>query len=87
MIRFDWWVNYLLSDDRFHDYAAERLARAFVGTENGPFILYRRRRFVSWLSDQLKENRPYDQLARHIISDSGLWDRYAFCELLHGDGE
>ena len=71
--QIDWWVNYLLSDDRFHDYAAERLARAFVGTENGPFILYRRRRFVSWLSDQLKENRPYDQLARHIISDSGLW--------------
>lgn len=69
----DWWVNYLLNDDRFHDYAAERFARAFVGTEDGPFILYRRRRFVSWLSDQLKENVPYDQLARQIISDSGLW--------------
>jgi len=71
--QIDWWVNYLLNDDRFHDYGAERFARAFVGTENGPFILYRRRRFVSWLSDQLKENRPYDQLARLIISDSGLW--------------
>ena len=29
------------------------LARSYVGTEDGPFILYRRSRFVSWLEDQL----------------------------------
>lgn len=68
-----WWVNHLLSDQRYADYLAERLARAYVGTENGPFLVYRRRRFVSWLSDQLVENRPYDQLVRELITADGLW--------------
>ena len=55
------------------DYFAERLARAYVGAENGPFLLYRRRRFVSWLADQLAQNRPYDALVRDLIADDGLW--------------
>jgi hypothetical protein len=63
----------LLADRRFADYFAERLARAFVGTDNGPFIIYRRRRFVYWLSDELAKNRPYDDLAREIIGAQGLW--------------
>ena len=50
--RLPWWIDHLLQDRRFADYFAERLARAYVGTEDGPFILYRRRRFVSWLADQ-----------------------------------
>src|SRR5262249_14411860 len=41
----------ILADRRYADYLAERFARAFVGTEDGPFLVYRRRRFVSWLSD------------------------------------
>lgn len=71
--RIDWWTNYLLTDDRYADYVAERLSRAFVGVENGPFIVYRRRRFVMWLSEQLKANRPYDELVTELISENGLW--------------
>jgi hypothetical protein len=71
--RLQWWLDGLLRDPRFHDYFAERLARAYVGTEDGPFIIYRRRRFVSWLSDQVAANRPYDQVVRDLIASDGLW--------------
>ena len=40
--RLEWWLGYLLQDQRYADYFAERLARAYVGTENGPFLVYRR---------------------------------------------
>jgi hypothetical protein len=71
--RLQWWLSYLLQDDRYPDYIAERLARAFVGVENGPFIIYRRTRFVSWLSDQLAANRPYDQIIHDLVTSEGLW--------------
>ena len=71
--RVNWWLDYILRDERFADYFAERLARAYVGVENGPFIVYRRRRFVHWLSDQILSNRPYDDLVRHLLTDEGLW--------------
>jgi hypothetical protein len=71
--RLNWWLDGLLADRRTHDFLAERLARALVGVEDGPFIIYRRRRFVSWLADELRENRPYDQLARQVLADTGLW--------------
>jgi hypothetical protein len=63
----------LLEDRRFADYVAERLARAFVGVENGPFIVFRRQRFVSWLSDQLLTNTPYNEIVHELISGKGLW--------------
>jgi hypothetical protein len=72
-------LDHLLADRRFADYFAERLARAFVGTEDGPFLVYRRRRFVYWLSDELMRTssdpkyQPYDALVRTIISAEGLW--------------
>lgn len=68
-----WWLAHILTDRRYADYMAERLARVYVGVENGPFLIYRRRRFVSWLSDQLMENVPYDIIARHLIVAKGLW--------------
>jgi hypothetical protein len=71
--RIDWWLSVLLEDRRFSDNLAERLARAYVGTEVGPFLVYRRHRLVEWLSDQLHENRPYDQLARSLIASEGVW--------------
>jgi hypothetical protein len=71
--RIQWWLAGLFQERRFADYFAERLARAFVGTEDGPFIVYRRRRFVAWLSDQLFANRPYDEIVRELIADDGLW--------------
>jgi hypothetical protein len=63
----------LLSDRRFADYFGERLARVFVGTEAGPFLLFRRHRFVAWLSDELTRNRPYDALVRDMIAGEGIW--------------
>jgi hypothetical protein len=71
--RLQWWLAGTFEDRRCADYLAERLARAYVGTENGPFIVYRRRRFVTWLSDQLLHNRPYDQIVQELIADRGLW--------------
>lgn len=71
--RISWWVSRLLEDTRTHDYLAERLARAWVGVEGGPFLLYRRRRFVAWLSDQLEQNRRYDYLVKQLITDEGIW--------------
>ena len=67
------WLDTLLHDRRCTDYLAERFARAFVGTEDGPFLLFRRRRFVAWLSDAILENRPYDAIVRDLIADDGLW--------------
>jgi hypothetical protein len=71
--RVQWWVARLVEDRRYADYVAERLARAYVGTENGPFLVFRRRRFVSWLSDQLHENEPYDEVVRKLIDSEGIW--------------
>ncbi len=66
-------LDNLLTDRRSADYLAERLARAYVGTEGGPFLIFRRRRFVSWLSDQVLADRPYDHLVRDLIATDGLW--------------
>jgi len=66
-------VDEILRERRSADYLAERLARAVVGVEGGPFLVFRRRRFVSWLSDELMRNRPYDELARDLIAGRGLW--------------
>lgn len=71
--RLTWWTTRLLNDPRYYDYFAERLARAFVGNDDGPFLVYRRRRFVTWLSGQLEENRPYGELVSELIASDGLW--------------
>jgi hypothetical protein len=71
--RVQWWLSYLLEDRRFADYVAERLARPMVGTEDGPFIIYRRSRFVGWLADHLEKNTPYDVVVRDILGEEGLW--------------
>ncbi len=71
--RLDEWLAGRLADRRTADYVAERLARVYVGVDDGPFLLYRRRRFVAWLADELAANVPYDELVRHLIADTGLW--------------
>jgi hypothetical protein len=75
--RLAWWLDHILADRRCADYLAERFARACVGTEDGPFIFYRRHRLVSWLSDQFQHNRPYDEVVRDLIVSSGLWTDHA----------
>jgi hypothetical protein len=71
--RLRWWFDHVLQDRRHADHFAERFARDYVGTEEGPFILDRRRRFVSWLTDQFTKGRPYDQLVRELIASEDLW--------------
>lgn len=71
--RLPWWLDHVLQDQRFAAYFAERLARAIVGTEQGPFVLFRRRRFVTWLEEQIAQHRPYDQMVREMIAGTGLW--------------
>jgi hypothetical protein len=71
--RLAWWLAGIFEDRRFADYLAERLARAYVGAEDGPFLIFRRRRLASWLSDELLKNRPYDQLVRALLTAQGLW--------------
>ncbi len=71
--RITWWTNYLLADTRWSDYFAERFSRAFVGTNQGPFIVFRRRRFEQWLAEEFKAGKPYDQIVRQMIAAEGLW--------------
>ncbi len=72
-LRNERWLEHLLADDRTNLFLAERLARAFVGVDNGPFLVYRRSRFVSWLAEQLKQNVPYDQIVRQLLTAKGTW--------------
>jgi hypothetical protein len=70
--RLDGWANHLLTDRRFADYFAARLARAYVGTEDGPLIAYRKRRYIAWLADELLKNTSYAAIVRQMISAQGL---------------
>lgn len=70
--RLDYQLERLLRDARHHDYWAERWTRAVVGSTEGPFITYRRRRFRLWLSDQIASNRRLDALVRQMVTGRGL---------------
>ena len=71
--RVQWWLSYLFEDRRTSDYLAERLARATVGVENGPFLVFRRRRMTTWMADEIAANRPYDELVRSLVAAEGVW--------------
>lgn len=85
--RLDRWLARILTDRRSHDYLAERLARAYVGVQDGPFIIYRRRRFVAWLADQLEANRPYNEIVQDLIADSGLWTDHPATNFITATGK
>jgi hypothetical protein len=70
--RLDGWANHLVNDRRFADYFAERMARAYVGTEDGPLIAYRKRRFLAWLADEFANNTPYSDVVSRMIAQQGL---------------
>jgi hypothetical protein len=71
--RIEMYLAHLLGDRRSHDYLAERLVRGWVGTEAGPFLVFRRQRLVDWVARQLEQNRPYDQMVREMLTARGLW--------------
>jgi hypothetical protein len=67
------WTERMLKDKRFGPYFAERLARTIVGVEQGPFLVYRRDRFVDWLGTEIQANRRWSEITKQIISGRGLW--------------
>lgn len=71
--RVRWWTEYLLSDRRSADYLAERFTRATVGTNNGPFLIFRRRMYVDWIANQIAENVSYDRIVQQLITATGSW--------------
>ena len=71
--RLNWWTEYLLQDRRSADYLAERWTRATVGTNQGPFLIFRRRKYVDWLADQFEKGTPYDAIARQLLEAQGSW--------------
>ena len=71
--RIERWLDTMLQDARFADYFAERLGRSYVGVETGQFLVFRRDRFLDWLSQELKNNRPYDEIVTDMISGTGVW--------------
>ncbi|MEM7012842.1 MAG: DUF1553 domain-containing protein, partial [Verrucomicrobiota bacterium] len=60
-------------DERYGSFVAERFARAFVGTDGGAFLVFRRRRMIHWLADEFRGNRPYDELVSSMITAEGSW--------------
>lgn len=66
-------VDRALADPRFSWALAERLAQVAVGADARPDdLLYRRRRLVSWLAEQVERQRPWDALVRELITARGL---------------
>ena len=68
-----WWTEYLLKDRRSSDYLAERWTRATVGTNVGPFLVFRRRKYVDWIADHFEKGTPYDVVVRDILEAKGSW--------------
>ena len=68
-----WWTEYLLKDRRSSDYLAERWTRATVGTNVGPFLVFRRRKYVDWIADHFEKGTPYDVVVRDILEATGSW--------------
>jgi hypothetical protein len=71
--RIERWVDRLLKDPRYASYMAQRIARSLVGTEDGPFLIFRRDRLVAWLESQLQHDEPWSQISQELISADGLW--------------
>jgi hypothetical protein len=71
--RLDGYLDRLLADPRCADNLATRWVLATVGVEDGPFLVYRRRRYHAWIREQLREGLRFDELVRALISAEGLW--------------
>ncbi len=71
-LKIERWTQRLLSDSRCPTYLSERLGRALVGSDEGPFLAFRRDRFHAWLAEQIAANRPWDRIVTDLISGHGL---------------
>ena len=72
-----YWLTGILDnpeDTRFADYFAERFVRAYAGNEEGAFLVFRRRRFRVWLSEQFaKPFVNYGHVVRRMVAGDGIW--------------
>ncbi|REJ80799.1 MAG: DUF1549 domain-containing protein [Planctomycetota bacterium] len=82
--RLEHWTIAMLEDPRFADYFAQRLSRPFVGVDEGQFVIFRRDRFNEWLSGQLENHRPYDEIVTEMITGTGVWTGDAEVNFLTG---
>jgi len=71
-LKLERWTQRLLADSRCPTYLSERLGRALVGAEEGPFLAFRRDRFHPWLAEQIAANRPWDRIVTDLVSGHGL---------------
>jgi len=71
--RLERWLDGLLADRRSADHLARVLARSLVGSDQGPFLVFRRDRFLAWLADALHNRRPLDAVVRDMVAANGLW--------------
>jgi hypothetical protein len=71
--RLDRWITGLLAERRSAEYLAGRWVRVLTGSENGPFLVFRRDRFTAWLADAIHANRPLDEIVTALVSARGLW--------------
>jgi hypothetical protein len=71
--RLDRWLDAILDDRRSAEHLARVLARSLVGSDQGPFLVFRRDRFLAWLSDSLHSRRPFDEIVREMLAADGLW--------------
>ncbi|GIX05223.1 MAG: hypothetical protein KatS3mg114_1092 [Planctomycetaceae bacterium] len=71
--RLERWCWRMLHDSRCAPYLAQRLSRSLIGADGGTFIVFRRDRFENWLTDQLRQRRPFDALVRDMLTQEGLW--------------
>lgn len=71
--RIQRWLLKMLEDERFPGYFADRLARVLTGTEEGQFVIFRRDRLRDWLTDQLREDRPWPEMVTELVAGDGLW--------------
>lgn len=66
-------IERALRDPRFSATLAEQLTRIVVGpTTKQDDLLYRRRRLVDWLTQQVARRRPWDALVRDLLTAQGL---------------
>jgi hypothetical protein len=71
--RVGWYLQHIFGDRRYADYLAERMTRATVGVKDGPFLVYRRRRYRAWLSEQFASNKSYGKVVHEMIATTGVW--------------
>lgn len=65
------WTVRLIADQRFSEHFSERLAVAFAGTFEQKVPWFSHALFEAWLADQLARGRPYDEMVRQIITETG----------------